>query len=266
MTDTPAVDDAPTGTDLVPVMSAAEQINAAHAEIVAAEAQRKTAQDRANAASGEVRRLDKSILKKHYEIGAMLIRQKDAVKHGKWGEWLKVNCPDVPWRRANEYMELARYQSGIVEFSNSRQFGSAAKLSVRGAQEIVAQLKPKKPLSEKSAADDDDTADDDGPTKELVEVASGPDQREWPLCSVTDPVVGRERQRMVAALARSLEAVGPSGARITVRDLFRTLLEVWGRDETFELYEIMHYRFTGAGVEEVEEVPAPTEQEHAAVQ
>ena len=42
---------------------------------------------------------------------------------------------------------------GIGRLSDhSRQSGGAANLSVRGAQAIVAQLKPKKPLNEKRAA------------------------------------------------------------------------------------------------------------------
>jgi hypothetical protein len=168
-------------------------------------------------------------------------------------------------------MELARYQSGIVEFSNSRQFGSAAKLSARGAQEIVTQLKPKKSLNEKHAADDDDPADDDdGPTKEPVATSPQPEHKPvvditaveagWPLCSVTDPVVLEERKPMIVKLADLMEGVGPkSGARLTVHDLMEVLIEVWEPEQLEALHGILDCRIANSkAMTAPPEQPQPT--------
>jgi hypothetical protein len=242
------------GTALVPVSSAAERINAAHAEIVAAEAQRKTAQDQANALSREVRALDKSILQKHYEIGAMLIRQKEAVKHGEWGEWLKANCPHVPWRRANEYMELARFQRGILDFADSRQFGSAANLSVRGAHAIIAQLKPDKLKPEGPGGGQADEVD--LPVASAVSSASSISAgQDWPLCSVTDPLVLEERERMIVELHDLIRGDG-ARARLTVHDLMEVLIEVWEPEQLEALHDIL-----GCRIENRKAMLAPAEVE-----
>ncbi|MGH2964299.1 MAG: DUF3102 domain-containing protein [Solirubrobacterales bacterium] len=42
------------------------------------------------------------------KAGAALIEAKERVEHGEWLTWLHENCPDIPERRAQHYMSLAR--------------------------------------------------------------------------------------------------------------------------------------------------------------
>ena len=50
----------------------------------------------------------------------------------KWGEWLKVNCPDIAQETASLYMRLAEHKSKV----------SKAK-SIREARELLPKAKPR---------------------------------------------------------------------------------------------------------------------------
>jgi len=65
--------------------------------------------DPINAEYREVVKAEKAALPHAIKCGELLNLAKENVKEEKmkWGEWLKVNCPDISQETASLYMRLA---------------------------------------------------------------------------------------------------------------------------------------------------------------
>jgi len=59
------------------------------------------------AAHQEAVSMGKRSLDAAIKCGELLLKAKEAVKHGDWSEWLAKNCPDIADRTARTYMQLA---------------------------------------------------------------------------------------------------------------------------------------------------------------
>jgi hypothetical protein len=90
--------------------------------------------DPINAEYREVVKAEKSALPHAIKCGELLNLAKENVKSEKmkWGEWLKVNCPDIAQETASLYMRLAEHKSKV----------SKAK-SIREARELLPRAKPR---------------------------------------------------------------------------------------------------------------------------
>jgi hypothetical protein len=57
------------------------------------------------------------------ECGHLLNRQKAAIGHGRWQQWLAVNCPSIAFPTARRYMKLARRvgAAGVSDAAGLRQ-------------------------------------------------------------------------------------------------------------------------------------------------
>src|SRR6516165_4444262 len=82
----------------------------------------------------EVVKAEKSALPHAIKCGELLNLAKENVKAEKmkWGEWLKVNCPEIAQETASLYMRLAEHKSKV----------SKAK-SIREARELLPKAKPR---------------------------------------------------------------------------------------------------------------------------
>jgi hypothetical protein len=80
----------------------------------------------------EVVKAEKSALPHAIKCGELLNLAKENVKAEKmkWGEWLKVNCPDIAQETASLYMRLAEHKAKV----------SKAK-SIREARELLPKAK-----------------------------------------------------------------------------------------------------------------------------
>ena len=89
--------------------------------------------DPINAEYREVVKAEKSALPHAIKCGELLNLAKENVKAEKmkWGEWLKVNCPDIAQETASLYTRLAEHKSKV----------SKAK-SIREARELLQKAKP----------------------------------------------------------------------------------------------------------------------------
>src|SRR6516165_511039 len=90
--------------------------------------------DPINAEYREVVKAEKSALPHAIKCGELLNLAKENVKAEKmkWGEWLKVNCPDIAQETASLYTRLAEHKSKV----------SRAK-SIREARELLPKAKPR---------------------------------------------------------------------------------------------------------------------------
>jgi hypothetical protein len=90
--------------------------------------------DPINAEYREVVKAEKSALPHAIKCGELLNLAKENVKAEKmkWGEWLKVNCPEIAQETASLYMRLAEHKSKV----------SKAK-SIREARELLPKAKPR---------------------------------------------------------------------------------------------------------------------------
>jgi hypothetical protein len=90
--------------------------------------------DPINAQYREVVKAEKSALPHAIKCGELLNLAKENVKTEKmkWGEWLKVNCPDIAQETASLYTRLAEHKSKV----------SKAK-SIREARELLPKAKPR---------------------------------------------------------------------------------------------------------------------------
>ena len=90
--------------------------------------------DPINAEYREVVKAERSALPHAIKCGELLNLAKENVKEEKmkWGEWLKVNCPDISQETASLYMRLAEHKSKV----------SMAK-SIREAREFLPKAKPR---------------------------------------------------------------------------------------------------------------------------
>ena len=68
--------------------------------------------DPINAEYREVVKAERSALPHAIKCGELLNLAKENVKAEKmkWGEWLKVNCPDIAQETASLYMRLAEHK------------------------------------------------------------------------------------------------------------------------------------------------------------
>jgi len=90
--------------------------------------------DQINTEYREVVKAEKSALPHAIKCGELLNLAKENVKAEKmkWGEWLKVNCPDIAQETASLYMRLAEHKSKV---------GKAK--SIREARELLPKAKPR---------------------------------------------------------------------------------------------------------------------------
>jgi len=90
--------------------------------------------DPINAEYREVVKAEKAALPHTIKCGELLNLAKENVKEEKmkWGEWLKVNCPDIAQETASLYTRLAEHKSKV----------SKAK-SIREARELLPKAKPR---------------------------------------------------------------------------------------------------------------------------
>jgi hypothetical protein len=90
--------------------------------------------DPINAEYREVVKAERSALPHAIKCGELLNLAKENVKEEKmkWGEWLKVNCPDIAQETASLYMRLAEHKSKV---------GKAK--SIREARELLPKAKPR---------------------------------------------------------------------------------------------------------------------------
>jgi hypothetical protein len=90
--------------------------------------------DPINAEYREVVKAERAALPHAIKCGELLNLAKENVKEEKmkWGEWLKVNCPDIAQETASLYMRLAEHKSKV----------SKAK-SIREARELLPKAKPR---------------------------------------------------------------------------------------------------------------------------
>src|SRR6516164_8291426 len=90
--------------------------------------------DPINAEYREVVKAEKSALPHAIKCGELLNLAKENVKAEKmkWGEWLKVNCPDIAQETASLYMRLAEHKTKV---------GKAK--SIREARELLPKAKPR---------------------------------------------------------------------------------------------------------------------------
>src|SRR6516165_3596091 len=90
--------------------------------------------DEINAEYREVVKAERSALPHAIKCGELLNLAKENVKEEKmkWGEWLKVNCPDIAQETASLYMRLAEHKSKV---------GKAK--SIREARELLPKAKPR---------------------------------------------------------------------------------------------------------------------------
>src|SRR6516225_12026242 len=82
----------------------------------------------------EVVKAERAALPHAIKCGELLNLAKENVKAEKmkWGEWLKVNCPDIAQETASLYMRLAEHKTKV----------SKAK-SIREARELLPKAKPR---------------------------------------------------------------------------------------------------------------------------
>jgi hypothetical protein len=90
--------------------------------------------DPINAAYREVVKAEKAALPHAIKCGEFLNLAKENIKAEKmkWGEWLKVNCPDIAQETASLYMRLAEHKKLV----------SKAK-SIREARELLPKAQPR---------------------------------------------------------------------------------------------------------------------------
>ena len=90
--------------------------------------------DQINTEYREVVKAERAALPHAIKCGELLNLAKENVKAEKmkWGEWLKVNCPDIAQETASLYMRLAEHKSKV----------SKAK-SIREARELLPKAKPR---------------------------------------------------------------------------------------------------------------------------
>jgi len=90
--------------------------------------------DPINAEYREVVKAERAALPHAIKCGELLNLAKENVKAEKmkWGEWLKVNCPDIAQETASLYMRLAEHKAKV---------GKAK--SIREARELLPKAKPR---------------------------------------------------------------------------------------------------------------------------
>ena len=90
--------------------------------------------DPINAEYREVVKAERAALPHAIKCGELLNLAKENVKAEKmkWGEWLKVNCPDIAQETASLYTRLAEHKSKV---------GKAK--SIREARELLPKAKPR---------------------------------------------------------------------------------------------------------------------------
>jgi hypothetical protein len=90
--------------------------------------------DPINAEYREVVKAERAALPHAIKCGELLNLAKENVKAEKmkWGEWLKVNCPDIAQETASLYMRLAEHKSKV---------GKAK--SIREARDLLPKQKPR---------------------------------------------------------------------------------------------------------------------------
>ena len=90
--------------------------------------------DPINAEYREVVKAERAALPHAIKCGELLNLAKENVKAEKmkWGEWLKVNCPDIAQETASLYRRLAEHKSKV---------GKAK--SIREAHELLPKAKPR---------------------------------------------------------------------------------------------------------------------------
>src|SRR5215471_12708415 len=90
--------------------------------------------DEINTTYREVVKAERAALPHAIKCGELLNLAKENVKAEKmkWGEWLKVNCPDIAQETASLYMRLAEHKTKV----------SKAK-SIREARELLPKAKPR---------------------------------------------------------------------------------------------------------------------------
>ena len=90
--------------------------------------------DPINAEYREVVKAEKAALPHAIKCGELLNLAKENVKAEKmkWGEWLKVNCPDIAQETASLYMRLAEHKAKV---------GKAK--SIREARELLPKKEPR---------------------------------------------------------------------------------------------------------------------------
>jgi hypothetical protein len=87
----------------------------------------------------------KTILQHRIDIGVMLINVKatDYGKHGKWEDWLTLNCPAIPLSTARLYMKLAQpANQKTLEEKAAQIDNTVSDLSIRAARRLLTKSKP----------------------------------------------------------------------------------------------------------------------------
>src|SRR5215467_10857131 len=116
--------------------------------------------DPINAEYREVVKAERAALPHAIKCGELLNLAKENVKAEKmkWGEWLKVNCPDIAQETASLYMRLAEHKAKV---------GKAK--SIREARELLPKAKPRgatKEPTEEAGEPDFEPKPDDAPSFE----------------------------------------------------------------------------------------------------
>jgi hypothetical protein len=90
--------------------------------------------DAINTTYHEVVKAERAALPHAIKCGELLNLAKENVKAEKmkWGEWLKVNCPDIAQETASLYMRLAEHKKLV---------GKAK--SIREARELLPKAQPR---------------------------------------------------------------------------------------------------------------------------
>jgi hypothetical protein len=124
--------------------------------------------DQINTAYREVVKAESGALPHAIKCGEFLNLAKENLKSegGKWSEWLKVNCPDIPQTTASLYMRLAE---------NKAKVGKA--LSIRKAQELLPK-QTRTPSQSTNQVDADQTNKSEGSSRSFEDqvVAFEPDE------------------------------------------------------------------------------------------
>jgi hypothetical protein len=126
--------------------------------------------DPINAEYREVVKAEKAALPHAIKCGELLNLAKENVKAEKmkWGEWLKVNCPEIAQETASLYMRLAEHKAKV---------GKAK--SIREARELLPKAQPrgatKEPKPDVEEPDFEQMPDDE-PTFEDELEALAPDE------------------------------------------------------------------------------------------
>jgi hypothetical protein len=113
----------------------ATRINTDYAAIVKADREAMTA--------------NHNIVERAISLGQMLHAAKDRAGHGEWLTWLKANCPDLPERTAQRYMNLSTKSPKLREKMKS---ATMADLTLKSALDL-ADDKTSKKSAAKTALD-----------------------------------------------------------------------------------------------------------------